>query len=116
MDASRDRITLTSEELRILAELEHRASNVDPKLELSLTVGSRLAWLHTRRCRDVASILLFCVGIALMLATFTTWPIVAAIGVILQVIALKRVSARWAPGVGATIARWTHDRGQAGRQ
>ena len=41
MDASRDKITLTSEELRILAELEQRASNVDPKLRLSLTGSPR---------------------------------------------------------------------------
>ena len=101
MDGSRDRIALTSEELRILADLEHRDSNVDPKLELSLTVGSRMAWLHSRRFRDTAWILLFWLGIALMLATFTTWPIVAAIAVIVQAIGLKRLLARWAPGVGA---------------
>ena len=109
MDTSRDRITLTSEELRILADLEDRASKADPKLELSLTVGSRMAWLRSRRLRDIAWISVFSVGIALMLATFATRPIVAAIGVIVQATALRRFLARWSPGAGATIARWTQD-------
>ena len=111
MDGSRDRIALTSEELRILADLEHRDSNVDPKLELSLTVGSHSAWLHSRRFRDTAWILLFWLGIALMLATFTTWPIVAAIAVIVQAIGLKRLLARWCPASGSPVGRTTEAAG-----
>ncbi len=116
MDASRDRITLTSEELRILADLERRAIHVDPKLHSSLTAGSRMDWLHSRRFRDIASVLLFPVGIAIMLATFTRWPVVAAIGIMLQAIALRNVLVRWAPRVGPTITRLNHKSGRPGGQ
>ena len=44
MDTSRDRITLTSQERSVSADLEVRAGRSDPKLARSLTVGSHRGW------------------------------------------------------------------------
>ena len=102
---------MTSEERRVLADLEDRTRQVDPQLARSLRGGTpRLrARLRSRRVGGVAAALVLSVGIAMMLATFTRWPIVAVVGVVLQVVALKLVLARWAPWVGATFRRWTQD-------
>jgi hypothetical protein len=105
MDTPRD-ITLTSEELRILAVLEGQAGCDDPNLELSLTTGSRAARLHSRRVVDIAAVLLFVAGVALMLATFAEWPIVGVAGVVVQAIALWVTFSRWTPRVGLGLRRW----------
>ena len=112
MDTSRERITLTNEERRLLAELEARARHFHPELARSLTVGSPTwrARLRSHRVGRIAAIVLFSVGVALMLATFARWPIIAAVGVVLQVIALILVLARWAPRAGAAGRRWTQER------
>jgi Protein of unknown function (DUF3040) len=112
MDSSRERITLTNEERRLLAELEKQARHFHPELARSLTVGSPTwrARLRSHRVGDIAAIVVFSVGVALMLATFARWPIIASVGVVLQVMALTVGLARWAPRVGAAFRRWTQDR------
>ena len=107
MDTSRDKIPLTSQERRILADLEDRAGRSDPKLARSLTVGS-LPWcarLGARRVEAISVMLLFAVGMAVMFATFTRWPIIAAVGLVLQAVALKLVLDRRATRVGGASRR-----------
>jgi hypothetical protein len=107
MDTSRDRITLTSQERSVSADLEVRAGRSDPKLARSLTVGSHRGWarLRVRRDGDVAVLLLFAFGMVVMLATFARWPIVGAVGLVVQAIALNLVLARWASRIGGATRR-----------
>ena len=86
--------------------LEDQAGSHDPKLELSLTTGSPTTRLYTRRTVDIAAVLLFLGGVALMLVTFAEWPIVGVVGVVAQGIALWVISARWAPRLGVEVRRW----------
>ena len=105
MDNPRDSITLTSEERRILAVLEDRLGSDDPKLGLSLTTGSRTSRLHPHRIVDIAAVLLFLAGVALMLVTFAERPVVGVVGVVAQAIALWVIFARWAPRIGVAVRR-----------
>jgi VIT1/CCC1 family predicted Fe2+/Mn2+ transporter len=99
---------LSLEEQRLLAGLEDRTGRDDPKFQTALTAGSRRTRLHSRRARDMAAVLLLLVGAALMIATFAIWPLVGAVAIVIQAIALSLVVSRWGPVVAASVRRWSN--------
>jgi hypothetical protein len=109
MSKSNDGVALTLEEQRSLAGLEDRADRNDPKLHTALKAGSRTARFRFRRAGDLAAVLLLVAGAALMVATFATWPLVGALGVAVQAVALWLVASRWGPLVAARVQRWSTD-------
>lgn len=103
MDTSHDKVILTTEERRILAVLEEGTGRRDLHRRLSLTAATCAARLRSSRRRPAGTVLLFVAGVALMVATFTRWPAVAVIGVVVQAGALWSGLTLLAPHIGA----WT---------
>lgn len=104
MDTSHDRVALTAEEHRILAVLDDASGHTSRRLRVLMAITARTAGLRSQRLRDAAAVLLFLGGAAIMVATFTRWLPVAAVGVVLQAGALWWALTRVAPGVHARIS------------
>jgi len=109
MSRSNDGVALTLEEQRSLAGLEQRADRDDPRLHTALGAGSRTARFRSRRAGAIAPVLLLLAGAALMLATLAVWPLVGALGVVIQAIALWLAALRWGPLVATRVQQWRND-------
>jgi hypothetical protein len=104
MDTSHDRVALTVEERRILAVLDEAAGHNGRRLRVLMALAARTAGLRSQKFRDGGAVLLFLGGAAIMVGTFTRWPLVAVIGVVMQASALWWALTRLAPRVDAWIS------------
>jgi hypothetical protein len=115
MDTSHDRVTLTAEEQRILAVLDEASGRSGRRLRFSMGLAARAAGLRSRKTRDAGAALLFLVGAALMVGTFTRWLPAAVAGVAMQTCALWLALTRLSPAVNTWItARTTESRSDTG--
>jgi hypothetical protein len=73
--------------------------------EICLSAGW-LSRLCSRRARDIAAVVLFVAGAALMIATFAAWPLLGAVGVVIQAIAVWAVVSRWGSHAAARAQEW----------
>jgi hypothetical protein len=114
MDTSHDRVALTAEEHRILAVLDDASGHNRRLLRVVMVLAARTAGLRSQRIRGAGAVLLFLGGAAIMVATFTRWLPVAAVGVVMQACALWWAITRLAPRVDARISKRTQARSDTG--